>query len=244
MWFRFLVIVFFVVGSAQLMLISGCNAPEDMPTAQPPRRKVEINGPRDYLGAVGTKNVDIIQIAFPHRFGVLTQKMKQAQAENPAPFFELISRAQPGQPLPYDPILGLTRAEYEECLELSKQIGAKKAGNGRIKIAGSNSDDPNVFKIDGLGNLEALMHVEVDFDKDTVEVSGTTLSQSSEIHTDDSMFGAWDGVHWQQVNQLGKIEFSIGVLRDTGRYLISYEVRKLPTQGKEAEKIDLWLIHD
>ena len=221
----------------------GCHAPSETSTTDQTKREIVINGPRDYLGPVGFKAADIMQAAYPPKMLALTRRLQQAQQDDPALFISLISQAQPGEPMPYDERIGLSKSEYDEWLNLSKEISTQKVAEGEIEIARFAAAGPNAFVVDGQGELAKFKQVVINFDRNTVSVPGMTLKEPSDVHADKSMFGAWDGIQWKKMDHSGRAEFSIGVLRDSGRYLMHYEVQR-ETPTFEVEQFEISVIYD
>src|SRR3712207_7045708 len=46
----------------------------------------------------------------------------------------LVNKTPPGQPLPYDPRFGLSKAEYQELFNLSRQLMMKKVGTSILRV--------------------------------------------------------------------------------------------------------------
>ena len=138
----------------------------------------------------------------------------------------------------------MSRQEYDEFLETAKQLTSQKVADGKISISEMASDGPNAFLIDGQRDLDKIFReIVVNFDRDSVKIPGMILQDSYEIHANRSIYGAWDGLKWKHQDYNGRAEFALGVLRDSGRYLLLYEVQRQTVDFK-VEQFEIALIYD
>jgi hypothetical protein len=94
------------------------------------------------LPADGTE-VDVM--GYPERFMELSRKLQAGIKENPGAFASGVLNAKPGEPVDYDPRLGMTEEEYREFLELAKEIKFVKLGSVTLKVGRSDEG----VKLDG-----------------------------------------------------------------------------------------------
>jgi len=75
---------------------------------------------KDYLPAANF-TAHYFQLVVPPRVAELTRRFEAAAAQNREALMEIVKKAAPGEPLPYDPIFGISREEYAELLALGKR---------------------------------------------------------------------------------------------------------------------------
>lgn len=134
-------------------------------TVAPTPIKVEFRGPHDVI--VGGKfTVDVMELAAPPRANELNQRLKQAVGQNPNWWLEHVKKASPGEPLPYDARLGLSKTEYDEFLELSKKMTTVKKAEATILVVDKGDD---VYVLDGGQQLQDFITgIEIDLRNDKV----------------------------------------------------------------------------
>lgn len=195
----------------------------------------KFDGPRDVV-CEGRVIVDVMEIGGPPRANELAQRLQQAARENPGFWLEHAKRPKPGEPLPYDSRLGLSEAEYKEFLSLAKKLTMRKKAEAALVVA---TEDNEVFVLDGGEALPDFTGIVIDLKGDLVRTPFGVLTERSEIDApEDSAFGAWVGTQWK-LNDFDPsgitgtaAKLAVGKLRQSGRSVIYYDVRRISLDGK------------
>ncbi len=184
-------------------------------------------------------SVDIMQLVSPLRLLELTKKFGQGVAQNLQWWISALKKAAPGEPVPYDPRLGLTRDEYDEFLALSKKVTLSKVKSTFLRI----SRDGDRFTFDGGVDLPDLTGVELDLTSNSVRTPFGVAAQRSEIKASEGQTwtGPWNAVQWKfekfgpQLGMGTTIAFALGRLIKTGRGILYYDVSE--TTEKSARSL-------
>jgi len=211
------------------------NTVPKQPSSTTTTKPHKFNGPRDVI-VEGHLTVDVMEIAAPPRLNELVRRFQQALGENPGWWLEHVKNSKPGEPLPYDSRLGLSEAEYNEFLALSKKMTVQKKSEASLTIT-TKADDVYVF--DGGQMLPDFSGIEIDLTNDVVRTPFGILTERSEINaSEDSALGAWVGTQWKLEKTdpngiTGMVaNLAVGKLKQSGRCVIYYDVRKVSLDGK------------
>ncbi|WP_299462941.1 hypothetical protein [uncultured Gimesia sp.] len=181
--------------------------------------------------------VDVMGLAVPKRAEEIGQKFKQALAKNPDWVLEHSKNKKPGEPLPYDERMGISKEEYEEFLKLSQKTTMRKMSEAPLIITQKEDD---VFELDGGTELSDFTGMVIDLKQDQVQSPFGILAERSIINAPESTaLGAWNGVQWKG-NPSGAngatgavAKLAIGKIKKSGRCVIYYDVRKI-TPGEKT----------
>lgn len=182
--------------------------------------------------------VDIMQLIPPNRLVQLSQKFKTALQKNSDREWlsTLIKNTPTGQPLPYDPRLGVSQTEYQEFLSLSTQLTMKKIGNSTLKVKREGTK----FVFIGDDSLTNLSGIKLDRDRNLLETPYGATTEITEVVADPErqrLTGAWHGVTWKlerfdrHTDSQIKVQFSLGKLTQTGRGILHYEVTRISNRA-------------
>lgn len=179
---------------------------------------------------VGTLRVDVMDMAASPRMNELTQRLQAAAQANQAWFQEAIRRSTPGEPLPYDPRLGMTEAEYQEYLGLARSLTLRKVAEAQLTVR----EEGARLVFDGGSSFPDLTGVAIDLASDELLTPLGTVRGSKPLHVPEgTAAGAWDGVRWR-LEELsadaadGKvISLSLGRRREDGRGILYWELREI-----------------
>jgi hypothetical protein len=187
----------------------------------------EFRDPREIL-IKGPITVDVMELVAPQRLNELALRLKEATSKNPEWWLEHVKKAKPGEPIAYDPKLGLTKVEFDEFLALSKQMGMRKKSEAKLNITSKEED---VFVLDGGEALPELTGIEIDLKNDLVRTPFGVAKERTIINAPEkAALGAWSGVQWkfERANPDGIsgtfAKLAIGKLKRTGRGVIYYDV--------------------
>ncbi|QDT76623.1 hypothetical protein GmarT_00450 [Gimesia maris] len=185
----------------------------------------------------GTLTVDVMGLAVPKRAEEIGRKFKQALAKNPDWFLEHSKNKKPGEPLPHDERMGISKEEYEEFLKLSQKTTMRKMKEAPLIITQKEED---VFELDGGTELSDFTGIVIDLKQDQVQSPFGTLTERSIINAPESTaLGAWNGVQWkgnltEADGVTGSVaKLAMGKIKKSGRCVIYYDVRKI-TPGEKT----------
>jgi hypothetical protein len=203
----------------------------------------EYADPRDVL-VPGRFQVDVVDIDVPARIQELTQRLLHAIRDNPDLWTRLANQASPGEPLPYDPALGLSKAEYEELLVSDRQTRIKKYADAILAIT---EDQSGVLRLDGEELLPELTGIEIDLKGDVVRTPYGVLTRGTEVDAPkESIHGIWKGTEWRfqsfTPGEFTDVKFAVGRLGKDGRSLLYYEVKRF--DGVDKTRISRTLYFD
>lgn len=177
---------------------------------------------------VGKCQVDVMEVAYPKRFQELAEKLQIAIATNRDWWIDAVKKAKPGEPLPYDPRLGMTKEEYAEFSSLAEKRTMEKIGNGILQV--QTNANANSYKFEGGSTLPDLTGMEIDLEKLTVFTPFATLANPSpETSSGGPALGAFSGYQWYfETGDVDKgnvttVSFLVGRLKQTGRKFIYYK---------------------
>lgn len=172
---------------------------------------------------------------------VIVAKFQKAIAKDPEWFMEHTKSVPEGQPMPYDPKMGITQAEYQQILSMSKKMKLVKGKSVKLTFT-SLSDNKVKITTDDLQN--PLNDIVIG-DK---EMGVTTrYGQLTEFHTinnadPNAITGPWKGVQWsiqsseKDLKEKGfsmNIKFAIGELENKKQGIIYYNVLDLDDKHKD-----------
>jgi hypothetical protein len=141
----------------------------------------------------GKCNVDVMDVAYPKRFLELTEKLQASIVTNRNWWIDDVKKASPGEPLAYDPKLGMTKEEYAEYLSLGEQRKMEKVRSAIIQV----ETNANSFKFDGGPTLPDLTGVEIDLNNLTIVTPFAVLKNPSpEVSSGGPGLGAYSGYQW------------------------------------------------
>ncbi|MBI2932996.1 MAG: hypothetical protein HYY16_15235 [Planctomycetes bacterium] len=186
--------------------------------------------------------IDLMTLRTTPRLEELTAKLQAAAQEDPEWFQEHAREAKPGEPLPYDEKLGLTRAEYRDFLKLAKQTGLVKAREVTVELA---QDPEGVFTFQCEEDLPALHGVKINLKNAVVATPFGTCDQRSEIHTPPGHTFPWDGYAWAleatfdpETNSGKLAKFHVGRLRNSNRGILYYKAKRVE-DGALIDSVDV-----
>ncbi|OWY66977.1 hypothetical protein B7486_34115 [cyanobacterium TDX16] len=175
-----------------------------------------------------------MQIVPPIRLVELSQKFKIAlQKKSDSKWLSsLIKNTPAGQPLPYDPRLGVSKTEYQEFLSLSQKLIAKKIGTSILQV----KREGNNYVFSGNNSLSNLTGIKLDPERNLLETPyGTTTKLLVVVaHAErQRLTGAWSGFTWKiehfdrHTNSNIKIQFSLGKMTHNGRGILHYDITNI-----------------
>lgn len=189
-----------------------------------------------------------MQVALPPRVEELAKKIITAGSKNREWLFESAMKAKPGEPIPYDERLGITRDEYKEFLELSHQTTLREVATCKLHVV-HNSDD-TISLMAGNDELQTLSALKFDIAKNSISTPYGKLTDSKPVDysTQKGGIGPYTGLSFKleegmeglsdkKLTELsGKvISITFGKLVDGGRHFILYEA-SIAKNGQLAQK--------
>ena len=192
----------------------------------------------------GKVKVDVMQLMGSPRLNELTTKLQTAVQQNKDWWMAHVQKAKPGEALPWDARLGLTRSEYEEFLKSSRDVQLGKAREAEIEFARSPDGRITVRADSSLPELEGIV---INVKNDFVETPFGRTNTRSDITASEEQrtTGPWTGVQWK-LESLGEtpgtgtiVKFALGKLTRDGRGILYYDAKEIkpgPT-GRKASRI-------
>jgi hypothetical protein len=192
----------------------------------------------------GPVTVDVLELWTPPRMNELRQRLRNAAQADPAWFQEHVRRAPPGQPLPYDPKLGLTEAEYKEFLRLADSVQMRAVRTETLVIEPIAAG----WRFGPATTLSALRGLEIDTVANQVHSSFGNLAAASPIVPSPAQqaTGRWGGPRWalEAVDSLTRTgtraAFAVGKHESTGRTVIYFNAQRVAS-GQLTSQESLFL---
>ncbi len=186
-----------------------------------PEKFAEINRILASLAKVDRIEVDVMEPATTPEIDALTRRFQLAVAANRDWFVEHSKKAKPGEPLPYDPRLGLTRDEYDKMTAAMKNLKLRKQRTAVITIGQQAEGE---YVVNGDQSLPALSGVGVDLVQDNVSSLYAEAKNGKPLDTTDSaLVGAVRGADWRYSyvsddrNTTVFFTFAVGQLKGQGK---------------------------
>jgi hypothetical protein len=164
-------------------------------------------------------------MGFPERFAELSKKLQAGIKENPGTFLGELLTAKPGEPIAYDPRLGLTKEEFEEYLRLGRDLKFEKVASVKLKV--HRTDD--AVQLDGGDLLPELKRITIKPNDKQVRTPFGDCSKPTEVRASDGQkaTGRWNGMQWKMEKLLPPTDVTVmlGKLEESGRGLLIYRAR-------------------
>jgi hypothetical protein len=218
--------------------------PADSASAQ--TRAFPLDSVRALL-PVGTLRVDAMDFAPSPRMVELSQKLQAGARQNEAWYQQHLRTRMPGQPLPYDARLGLTREEYDEFLRLAGTLELRKVAEMPLVVREAGAR----LVFDGGAGLPDLTGVVIDLAADQLVTPLATVTGSREVHNDDegAALGTYDWRLWshEELSADGRdarvVSLAVGRLRRSGRGVIHLDMRQVQ-DGRQTSRVIYTLFYD
>ncbi len=190
----------------------------------------------DFLTAKKTVKGDIVTVVPPEEIHNYLKKVDEASRKDPAWFEEHSKKARPGVPLPYDPKLGLSEAEYAEYLKLWDS--RKFVSQAKVTIM-LNDLGEDVWQLSVSGPGMPIRLLRYNAKDDAWKSSNGALKRIKDINADErSILGGWRGKEWKMEKEdtFVKAKENIAIGRDTkGKYgLIVYRYQEVDGAGRRV----------
>src|SRR5688500_6064317 len=184
------------------------------------------NPVRDLL-PTGRFAVEVLELWAPSRMVELSTKVQRALQADPAWALEHVRRTPRGEPLAYDPRLGVTESEYQEFLLLTDSMKMRPA---RVDTVVVEAADYGWRFTDG---LPALRGIEIDTIRGVVRSPFGELPPVAPIvaSAEQRATGPWGGPHWKREEDVLEsttatmASFSVG-RHESGHTVIYYDARR------------------
>ena len=206
-----------------------------------------------YLPSPGKIEGHFMRVTYPPRETELFKKMQAAISQDRQWFSDAIKNTKPGEPLPYDPKLGLTPDEYKEFLDLGRQATLKEVLVREINVV-RNAD--NSISLDGGDDLKQLAALKFNAAQDTISTPYGDLSKPKAV--DDSakgkggalgpytgvIFGMEGGEEGSTIDNISgrSVSVTLGKFAGPGKHFIYYNVVVMDN-GKRTTGIDMILVY-
>jgi hypothetical protein len=167
----------------------------------------------------------------------IAAKLKVELSKHTQWLTQYLKNRQPGQPLPYHPNFGITKAEYNTLLQAANQIQLMNTGNIDVEF---QQREPGVITVKTT-NPSPINGLRIEGKTVTTPYGKTTVFADINNTDKDSATGAWKGVQWrltdfdeaaigtQSLDKIkGKeVKFAVGKLSKTGEGILYYSVKDI-----------------
>jgi hypothetical protein len=176
--------------------------------------------------------VDQMALVPSERGQELTRRLQASVSAHPDWWREHLKQAAPGKALPYDKRLGVTEAEYQELLTLSRQVALSKKSESSVTFTWTS---PTRVEIAAPKELEALNGAVIDLAADTITTSYGTLRERHAINNSaaNSPTGPWQGQQWS-AEELSSdssaghvVKLGFGVLAQSQRGIVYFDAKQM-----------------
>lgn len=175
----------------------------------------------------GKTKAQVMVLATPKDVVEISQKIEQAQKDNPEFFEAQAAAAKPGEALPYDSRLGITEAEYARLLEGAQTTELQMAGEADLEFSVNSL---GLAQISGLPANPPNDVLKYDLEQEVMYTPFGDLVTLARVAQDDenSATGPWQGFQWSMYEEseqdLTVVRFAIGQLKNEPKNLIYYDV--------------------
>ena len=179
----------------------------------------------------GTLKAEVMESWSPRRLRELNKRVQHAILANKDWWRDQLAHTKLGEPVPYDPKLGLTPAEYGEFVTLMQDsVLLRPARTVNLAVLST----PAGWKFGKATAYEGLRGIEIDTLKNEVHSTFGDLEAADPIKAGPNQrtTGPWGGPCWKvdsvdaktSTGSVGK--FAIGKLVDTGRTVVYFTARR------------------
>lgn len=215
----------FVIWFIGLVSLTGCSAPP----APPPPDPLAWSEVLSLLPPDGA-TIEVLDLVPSSRHTELAKKFEDARANDPEWFRAHVLKRKTGERLAYDPKVGMSQAEYEELIDLGSKAKYVKVKTATLQVRREGS----IIRFDGGTDLLHLTPVKLDLEADSVTTPFGTAAARSRIAANEEQVasGPWNGILWKllesspNVGQGTAVQFGLGKLKETGKGILYYDVRK------------------
>lgn len=223
--------------ASALYAILCCGIPETACLSDEPATE----GPR-VADLLPTNESEVDVMWFPERFVELMKKLDAGVKENPGAFMVDVLKAKPGEPIDYDPRLGLTEEEYNEFLRLSRELKFVKLTTVPIKVHHTAEG----VELDGGDLLPQLTGITFDPDNKKLKTPFGVCTKATDVRASDEQTrtGRCNGVQWEceQLFPPSRVRLMLGKLEESGRGLLIYDARGF--EGFRPKRVSCILTYD
>lgn len=188
-------------------------------------------------------------IKYSDRLIRLTGKFQAAVQKNYKWYVDHVKKTPKGQPVPYDKKLGLTKDEYDEFLELAKDIEVMSTGTEKITI----KYDADIITFKSKNKLANLNFLTIDLKNNTATFKEYKLPFEDTVKVTSEKNGfksKWKGYKWRfeepgnlntdATKDLDKLKakiykLSVGRLEKNGRSILNLKGTEIEDGEKTVE---------
>ena len=186
--------------------------------------------------------VERLEPYVPPRFSLISSKLQIAAQRNPTWFRAQVANAKPGEPLPYEERLGVSRDEYTEYLRLVDSVVMKPVGTDTIMVTPTASG----WRFGPATTLAELRGIEIDTVRGVAIAPYGELSAANPImpSAEQRVTGPWKASRWQRQDVGGTAgtvaTFAIGRFVESGQPILYHSAKEL-VAGSIQRRVDLVL---
>ena len=240
-----------------VLFLVGCYIPSTPKEPQRERELIEFTGIVE--NDISNFLLDTVAVAYVMdgleenpRLRELSEKFKKGIQENQEWYWNQLKNISEGEPVPYDPKIGMPKEEYEELSRLRRNIKAVATRTEFLQIF--RKDTLITFK--GTGNIQALDKIEIDLKNNVIRYKDyrlifdgvTTVNDTTNVYKSKWMGYRWIFEYPTDVEisdipgiynlELKQVQFTIGQMEKRGSiYLLLKE--RVMREGEMIEDLNL-----
>lgn len=176
----------------------------------------------------------------PEDITKIAQKIEWVISQNPDYFVTILAGLRPGEPVPFDEKLGITKAEHEKFLKYGKNPGFIRGREDQLqfKISGKT------LFIKTKNKKNPLRKISLNLKQMTLKTPYGIIDKYEKVKRSEAAIGPFVGIQWllkaypQELNfeslEGRSITFTLGHLNNSKTYFIYYDVKVLRGFQKEV----------
>jgi hypothetical protein len=192
----------------------------------------------------GTASAEILTMWAPPRLSELTRRLQIAAQADPEWFKQHVRRAAPGEPMPFDPKMGLTETEYRELINLSESMEMRPASVETLEVESTDVG----WRFGSGTTLAPLRGLEIDTVRNEVQSTFGRLPAATPIKPGPAQraTGPWGGPQWKlesidEWTATGTVAtFAVGKHESTGHTVIYFDAKRAD-KGQISARESLFL---
>ena len=189
-----------------------------------------------YLPKTGTIQGHVVELFVAPEDQAISKRFQVAVQGNMDWFKHYVTSNKAGEPLPYNPKMGITEAQYTQLLHM-KAVLKEKAP---ITIAVKHAPDGSVSFSSSDPAAASLQATSFPSDGKEAEAPFGKLSIFNEIHQKDenAPFGVWNGAEWARVAEPGSdqpsAKLAFGKREPSGEGILYYQVAPVGDKPEQS----------
>lgn len=194
-------------------------------------------GPLDpYLPKSGTIRGHVVELSVAPEDQAISRRFQLAVQGNMDWFKHYVTSNKAGEPLPYNPKMGITEAQYTQLLHMKAALKEKEP----ITISVTRGADGSVAFASSDPAAASLRDTRFSSSGKEADTSVGKLGIFNEIHQKDenAPFGVWNGAEWARVAEPGSdqpsAKLAFGKREPSGEGILYYQVAAVGEKPEQS----------